>query len=882
MYLGNPLRHRPLVDVRVELHGADNAERPGVLVAQALTGVDGGFFLTPLLNEEGEYPYYSLVLTQPQDEVTAVEPGRGGEERALTWVGFPPPHLQASLDTVWYVRYPPLRVDVDPNEPIPAIKGNPTFEIIQPIDFKVDGVELTQAIQCFDSSEGDPNCPDNSLPLVAGKLTAARVYISRVGAPSPEPQYPAVRVDLFVAGAVPGSPVPVVNTASQLYKVPLKWDRWKTATTANFLIAAPLPGTLYAWAQVNADNRWPDPDPTNNTAAAAVVAVTTTRPAKIKWLRVNYDPDPSTRFPSFPFTGPNLADESWVVQRSLDVARVVFPTAIIDYQKFVPGILDYFIEVPADSTFKTFKKIKPDIRDDFVVNGKTHWAMSSFLNNRLVVEVPAQRDYDTLLAWFPPGSTAGGDVPDGVAEGAPPIVSIGSGRACLGAAPMAKIGAHEVAHNFGLGHFPCFLNPDLWHPWPAPYDDCSPVETPFDPFLMQVENSMTFMTYGGDSISPVEWKFLLGKLQKPVGAGAQLAESEVPAMLVRGWLDDDGSGGFYPLFTVTAAPGVPNGAPAAAAEVRLLDSSGQTLAGYPFDLRFDVPDEPPSDVAPFQWWLPRPTGLDRVQLLRSGVVVHERRASAHAPQGAWVSPAAGASLEGTAALTWQASDADGDPLFFTVSFSHDGGETWTPLAVDRTDPEYELDAGELPGGEQCLVRVLASDGFDTHEILGGPFRIGRKPPEVAISSPRDDEEVNEAETRVFTAWAVDPEDGSLSGDALQWSSDRDGPLGSGATLIVPGLALSPGEQVITLTATDSDGMETRATVRVGVTRTVSCVGDCAQDGAVTIDDLVTMVIVALGGAPVFDCEAGDADGDGQITVNELIAAVNASLAGCEP
>jgi hypothetical protein len=42
---------------------------------------------------------------------------------------------------------------------------------------------------------------------------------------------------------------------------------------------------------------------------------------------------------------------------------------------------------------------------------------------------------------------------------------------------------------------------------------------------------------------------------------------------------------------------------------------------------------------------------------------------------------------------------------------------------------------------------------------------------------------------------------------------------------------------------------------------------------VTIDDLVTMVDVALG-APATECVAGDADGDEQITVDEILRAVN--------
>lgn len=59
-----------------------------------------------------------------------------------------------------------------------------------------------------------------------------------------------------------------------------------------------------------------------------------------------------------------------------------------------------------------------------------------------------------------------------------------------------------------------------------------------------------------------------------------------------------------------------------------------------------------------------------------------------------------------------------------------------------------------------------------------------------------------------------------------------------------------------------------------------CVGDCDGGRDVTVDEILTMVNVALGNASISACEAGDANHDGDITVNDIIAAVNAALAGC--
>ncbi len=60
----------------------------------------------------------------------------------------------------------------------------------------------------------------------------------------------------------------------------------------------------------------------------------------------------------------------------------------------------------------------------------------------------------------------------------------------------------------------------------------------------------------------------------------------------------------------------------------------------------------------------------------------------------------------------------------------------------------------------------------------------------------------------------------------------------------------------------------------------SCVGDCSGDHAVTVDEIVTMVNIALGSADISACLAGDVNGDRKITVDEILTAVVNALNGC--
>ncbi len=61
-----------------------------------------------------------------------------------------------------------------------------------------------------------------------------------------------------------------------------------------------------------------------------------------------------------------------------------------------------------------------------------------------------------------------------------------------------------------------------------------------------------------------------------------------------------------------------------------------------------------------------------------------------------------------------------------------------------------------------------------------------------------------------------------------------------------------------------------------------CTGDCNDNGAVTVDELVTGVNIALGAAPLGACSPMDARHDGLVTVDELGRAVDHALNGCPP
>jgi len=60
----------------------------------------------------------------------------------------------------------------------------------------------------------------------------------------------------------------------------------------------------------------------------------------------------------------------------------------------------------------------------------------------------------------------------------------------------------------------------------------------------------------------------------------------------------------------------------------------------------------------------------------------------------------------------------------------------------------------------------------------------------------------------------------------------------------------------------------------------SCFADCDASGAVTVDELIVGVNIALGLREIDDCPPFDSDGNGTVSVDEVIRAIDVVLQGC--
>jgi hypothetical protein len=88
--------------------------------------------------------------------------------------------------------------------------------------------------------------------------------------------------------------------------------------------------------------------------------------------------------------------------------------------------------------------------------------------------------------------------------------------------------------------------------------------------------------------------------------------------------------------------------------------------------------------------------------------------------------------------------------------------------------------------------------------------------------------------------------------------------------------------VVDAAATDDAGdvqdFDTIGTISIAAVPV--CPGDCTNDAAVSVEELILGVNIALGNADLSQCSALDGNGSGTVDVNELVSAVSAALQGC--
>jgi uncharacterized repeat protein (TIGR01451 family) len=301
---------------------------------------------------------------------------------------------------------------------------------------------------------------------------------------------------------------------------------------------------------------------------------------------------------------------------------------------------------------------------------------------------------------------------------------------------------------------------------------------------------------------PRRWEFLRGFVE----GGAEVGE-------------------LMPILTVTTT-NIPPSPPPGDYSLQLYDANSNLLNVISFEPDSYIKDENAANedfVGVFMVPVLADPTIRRVSLWHGTNQLDMKVASPNAPVVSTITLSAtnGGPFTGSGPLvvSWAASDADGDPLTYTVQYSADGGFTWETLFVDWPSQSCMLDSQYLQATIQGEIRVVASDGFNTSpDAFSSTFTVPNHAPVVSINTPLDGTLFIGDQEIFLDAFANDPQDGALDGNSVRWVSSRDGALGSGAVLNFQADALSEGAHLVTVTATDSAGLTNSASVKIYVLR----------------------------------------------------------------
>ena len=572
-------------------------------------------------------------------------------------------------------------------------------------DLTISRLETVQVVQ--DEAQ--------SIPMIAGKKTAVRVFVKQ-DRDIDSGMQARVTLEAFRGGqALAGSPLASTGTVAARGT----HDRANKTHSLNFILPEEWTslGEIELVAKLEGPADRTERNTANNTERRTVRFVEiegAPKPWVIEYFRVCYGP-----------AGQSTAASDGQVGTLDEYLRKLFPVAARDlrYRPFRAPCAVWSSEI-TDENYSQF----------------TAWVRKFYEAIH-----PAQNAPSQLAGWFDQFRIGLAGVPD------PSWTETGSVTwqlhdRSLGRLYNAHTLANQIARNLGR-RLPntedaCGAR-DNGTDWRAGESlerrsTAKTLDVGFDPETGEAKSGDKFdlMSFcaSGDSIwiSPFTYRKLIESrlLARPGATAPRAADAAAEHLIISGTVARDGSSG-------RLDPGyrVPSGgraieAAASGNHVLRISGEAEVLAEHKFNLRFQhARDNRNIPAESFTLRVPFPPGAKRVVLLRGETELASLQVDGTVPQVAITAPQAGARWEGGGerTLAWSATHAGGKELTYMVLYSADGGQGWTPLAVDIKRNELRFNSAEITGGANVHFRVLATSGLETGEATVGPIEVAQTP-----------------------------------------------------------------------------------------------------------------------------------------------------------
>lgn len=522
------------------------------------------------------------------------------------------------------------------------------------IDLVYSSVEVTQGIQTT----------SNSVPLVAGRSTVARVYaVTNTGASvgNVRISISATRGGTTLAGSPVVSAPRTVNGAA---------SRDNLATSFNVrLPAAWLSGSVALSIRLDSSNAVAERNESNNLFSGAL----------------NFQSVPGLNLKVVPITL-NLGGRNYTPPSTAYLAP--------KFMKLYPISAATVTTRSSGFTYQQSSNSSPDWRA-LLDQATSLYNLDNPPDGQVYFGVVPAKDSQGRT-WIP----TSGSITAGIGWVGYPV-SVGLADTVLDNWYIdgGEIAAHEVGHNLGRDHSPCGVSGDRNYPYPGGMIgnfglDIEPMglksPTIYSDIMGYCDNQW---------ISDYTYNALLNAQR--TNAAAALAVTEAgpqPAMLVRMGLDGETAGELQPVYALSGY--VRSSDAASEYAIEYLDAAGQPVGRYALPVL--VAEEPGVSLRAINTLAPLPDAeFSSYRIVHNETTLAERRVDTMPAAAADAVQPPSATLSGdTLELAWMPVDAPA-----VVRYSTDSGQTWTTVALDHT------------GGRISLLRETLPEGTIQFEII---------------------------------------------------------------------------------------------------------------------------------------------------------------------
>jgi hypothetical protein len=725
-----------------------------------------------------------------------------------------------------------------PTGPTPTETLTPTVTPTGTIDLDlfIPAIEVVQVVQ---------NAALN-LPLVADKPTVVRAYVQ---VDPPVAQQGGFHGRLFYNnGGGRKGPIFPMNVGPGGVIATQAPDRAHIEHSFNFRLPddAIRSGNTNVEVEVNyeeptvgaggvIENKHPldENDYANNTRARACNFQVIAPRYRIAYYSVKYSPN----WPWDPTRNPTGA-----IHGGDDMFRRIFPLAPSDIEYVYEGVIKWSKDINASS-------------NEFIAQLRNRWNLAEGAS-------PLAFAYNTqMYAWFPENAVSF----NGLSDPAWVTNPGGRGRVAFGNETIGasfvtsryrRTFAHEVGHNHDLRHPAAltFLISDVG----------------FD-----VANNVVRYNYqiggGGplhrhlDIMNPARreieawinganYNKVFTEMRTHLKSTDIIKDFDNGSLLVSGLVSQSATGELFPAYRTSLA--ATTAGVTGEYSLSIEDNANQSLFLSRINPVFYFPDQesgassttydatdtiPPSETVSFNENLPVLAGMRHIVLRKGTLELDRLTVSPSAPTVTVLHPNGGEVWSGTEEIQWTGADTDpGDAanLSYSILYSADNKQTWRTLETMYSQTSLEVHTSNLPGGTQCYVRVMVTDGINTgQDDSDAPFSSEGNPPTALILSPADGSVFSPYELVHFSGRAVDMEE-KVSDEEMVWTSSLDGIIGTGRE--VDTMSLRPGTHTILLSLTDRDGFTDSEAISITVNEGLTLLGDIKRDGRIDYLDLLKL------------------------------------------